>query len=80
MVSRPARCRRVFELGTAFHEDVARHICDLGRVFEQIPQELTEAEMDRLARQSLLKDAQEPALRQSFASATSETQGVPQAR
>ena len=50
---------RVFELGNARDEDIVRHIYDLGRIFEQFPQELHDGKAGRLARQLLLEDAQE---------------------
>jgi len=50
---------RVFELGNARDEDIVRHIYDLGRIFEQFPQEMTDAGTGRLARQLLLQDAEE---------------------
>jgi hypothetical protein len=50
---------RVFELGNVRDEDIVRHIYDLGRIFEQFPQELTDIEAGRLARQLLLQDAEE---------------------
>ncbi len=50
---------RVFELGNVRDEDIVRHIYDLGRIFEQFPQELADAEAGQLARQMLLQDAEE---------------------
>jgi Nucleotidyl transferase AbiEii toxin, Type IV TA system len=50
---------RVFESGNVRDEDIVRHIYDLGRIFEKFPQELTDGEAGRLARQLLLQDAEE---------------------
>jgi hypothetical protein len=50
---------RVFELGNGRDEDIVRHIYDLGRIFQQLPQELTDPEAARLARQMLFQDAVE---------------------
>jgi len=50
---------RAFELGNVRDEDIVRHIYDLGRIFEQFPQELVDAEVGQLARQMLLQDAEE---------------------
>ena len=50
---------RVFELGNARDEDIVRHIYDLGCIFEQFPQELTDVEAGRLARHVLFQDAEE---------------------
>src|SRR5260370_34518285 len=50
---------RVFESGSVRDEDIVRHIYDLGRIFEQFPQELIDGEAGRLARQLLLEDAEE---------------------
>jgi hypothetical protein len=46
-------------LGERSDEDIVRHIYDLGRIFEKFPQELTDGEAGRLARQLLLQDAEE---------------------
>ncbi len=50
---------RVFELGNSRDEDIVRHIYDLACIFRHFPQEKTERETGRLARQSLLQDAEE---------------------
>ncbi len=50
---------RVFELGNARDEDIVRHIYDLGCIFKQLPQELTDPQAVRLAREVLLQDADE---------------------
>jgi len=50
---------RVFESGNVRDEDIVRHIYDLGRIFEKFPQELSDGEAGRLARQLLLQDAVE---------------------
>jgi Nucleotidyl transferase AbiEii toxin, Type IV TA system len=50
---------RVFELGNARDEDIVRHIYDLGRIFGQLPQVLTDKEAAQLAREILLQDTEE---------------------
>jgi hypothetical protein len=40
-------------------KDIVRHIYDLGCIFQRFPQELTDREAGRLARQMLLQDAEE---------------------
>ena len=50
---------RVFELGNTRDEDIVRHLYDLGRIFEQFPQEMTDGKAGPLARQLLLQDAEE---------------------
>jgi hypothetical protein len=50
---------RVFELGNSRDEDIVRHIYDLACIFRHFPQEKTEREAGRVARQILLQDAEE---------------------
>ncbi len=50
---------RVFELGNARDQDIVRHVYDLGCIFRQLPQELSNGAAGRLSRSVLLQDAEE---------------------